>query len=61
MSMSAASGLPRAWTSRMALPTGDIGQPDVHLAAESARSKQGLVKDVKAVGGGDDDDLRSTW
>src|SRR5262249_40584655 len=36
----------------------DVGGVDDHLAVEAAGAKQGRVEDVRAVGRGDDDDVR---
>ena len=41
------------------LAAGDVGQADVHLAAEAAGSQDRLVEDVEAVRRGDDDDRPS--
>ena len=55
-SISLASGLPRVWTSRILRPLRS-GAVDDDLAVEAARPQQRRVEDVRAVGGGDEDDV----
>ena len=52
-----ASGLPRVWTSRICLRPFAVGTVDDDLTVEAARPEQRRVEDVRAVGGGDQDDV----
>ena len=53
-----ASGILLEWILQDRLPAGAVRERDRDLTIEAARSQQGRVEDVGAVGGGEDDDAR---
>ena len=56
---SSSSGLPRAWTSRIATPALDVGPVENHLPVEPPGPEQRRIEHVRPVRRGDDDHVRA--